>query len=560
MSKFVIYEVVPRLFNNSNSSNKWKGSIDENGCGKFNNFTEKALSEIKALGATHVWYMGVLEHATQSDYSAYGIKKDHPAVVKGKAGSPYAIKDYYDVDPDLAEDVTNRMSEFEQLIERTHKAGLKVIIDFVPNHVARQYHSDAKPKGIADLGENDHDEWFFSPLNNFYYLPGQPFSPSFDIQSYKEYPAKVTGNDQFTATPSETDWYETIKLNYGVNYVEGMQKQFDPIPDTWHKMRDILLFWAAKGVDAFRCDMVEMVPVEFWGWVIPQIKKKHPSILFIAEVYQPSEYRNYICNGKFDYLYDKVGLYDTLRGIMSRNHSAQGITYAWQKLGDISDRMLNFLENHDEQRIGSGFFCGSGMYAQPGMIVSATLTKGPVMIYFGQELGELGMDSEGFSGVDGRTSIFDYWSVKSIQNWINNGKFDGDKLSNEQKELRAFYKRLLNIANSEKAISEGLMYDLVYANLDNQNFNLRQQFAYIRKHKNDLLLIVVSFHDKDLHTEIRLPAEAFQYLDMKEGHTYECVDLLEESKQYPDVELSSKKMFQAIIPAWKGKIFKLKRK
>ncbi|MDR1584599.1 MAG: alpha-amylase family protein [Prevotellaceae bacterium] len=557
MSKFVIYEVIPRLFNNPVNANKWKGNIEENGCGKFNNFTEKALSEIKALGATHVWYMGIIEHATQTGYSAYGIRKDHPAVVKGKAGSPYAIKDYYDVNPDLAEDARNRMNEFEQLVERTHKAGMKVIIDFVPNHVARRYHSDAKPEGVSDFGENDHPEWFFSPLNNFYYIPGQPFNPGFDIQGYAEYPAKATGNDCFTASPNETDWYETVKLNYGVNYVEGMQKQFTPIPDTWNKMRDVLLFWASKSVDAFRCDMAEMVPVEFWGWVIPQVKKKYPEILFVAEIYQPAEYRNYICNGKFDYLYDKVGMYDTLRGIMSRNHSAQGITYAWQKLGDISGRMLNFLENHDEQRIGSGFFCGSGIYAQPGMIVTATLTQGPVMIYFGQELGELGMDSEGFSGVDGRTSIFDYWSVKSIQAWANDGKFDGGKLSAEQRELRHFYQKLLRIVTAEKAVSDGLMYDLVYANLDNLTFNSHHEFAYFRKRDDDLILVVVNFHDKELDTGVRIPSEAFQYFDMEEGRRYKCVDLLDETTVYPDVELSSQKMFRVVMPAWKGKIFKL---
>jgi len=242
MSKISIYQVLPRLFGNEITTNKQNGTIQENGCGKFNSFTPKALKEIKSLGITHVWYTGVIEHATQTDYSAFGIRKDHQGVVKGKAGSAYAIKDYYDVDPDLAENVETRMTEFEALVERTHKAGMKVIIDFVPNHVARQYHSDAKPKGVTDLGENDHSEWAFSPLNNFYYVTNQPFNPSFSVQGYIEFPAKATGNDQFTASPTQNDWYETVKLNYGVNYVEGGQKQFDPIPDTWFKMRDILLF------------------------------------------------------------------------------------------------------------------------------------------------------------------------------------------------------------------------------------------------------------------------------------------------------------------------------
>ena len=557
MSKISIYQVLPRLFGNEKTTNKQNGTIQENGCGKFNSFTPGALASIKSLGITHVWYTGVIEHATQTDYSSFGIRKDHPGIVKGKAGSAYAIKDYYDVDPDLAENVETRMAEFEALVDRTHEARMKVIIDFVPNHVARQYYSDAKPKGVADLGENDHPEWAFSPLNNFYYLPNQPFSPTFPVQGYTEYPAKATGNDQFTASPTLNDWYETVKLNYGVNYVEGSQKQFDPIPDTWFKMRDILLFWASKKIDGFRCDMAEMVPVEFWGWAISQIKQQYPDILFIAEVYNPAEYRNYICNGKFDYLYDKVGMYDMLRNVTSRNFPVREITNTWQALGGIENQMLNFLENHDEQRIGSGFFSGNGMYAQPAMIVAATLTQAPVMIYFGQELGEQGMESEGFSGMDGRTSIFDYWGLKSIQAWSNGGKFDGAKLSQDQKDLQEFYKKLLNIAITEKAITDGLMYDLVFANFENNKFNTHEQFAYFRKYEDELLLVVLNFDDKPLDTEVFFPFEAFQYLGLEEGQAYRVVNLLNDSDKFPLFTLSSKNPLLIHMPAWKGFILKL---
>lgn len=559
MSKFVIYQVIPRLFGNQNTTPKHNGTIEENGCGKFNSFTPKALKEIKSLGVSHIWYTGVIEHATQTDYTAHGIKKDHPAVVKGKAGSAYAIKDYYDVDPDLAENVENRMAEFESLVKRTHKADLKMLIDFVPNHVARQYHSDVKPKGVKDLGETDHSEWAFSPLNNFYYLPNQAFSPQFDIDGYTEFPAKATGNDQFTASPTKNDWYETVKLNYGVNYVEGSQKQFNPIPDTWFKMRDILLFWAKKKVDGFRCDMAEMVPVEFWSWAIGQVKVQFPEIIFIAEVYNPSEYRNYICNGKFDFLYDKVGMYDMLRKITSKNYPVFDITNTWQSLGGIENKMLNFLENHDEQRIGSGFFSGNGLYAKPAMIVAATLTQGPVMVYFGQELGEKGMYNEGFSGVDGRTTIFDYWGVKSIQNWINNGQFDGLRLTTEQKNLREFYRKLLQITLSEKAITDGVMYDLEFANFDNSKFNSHEQFAYFRKYESELLLIVLNFHDKHLETEIHFPLEAFQYLNMEEGHHYSCVNLLDPTEQFAEININSNEVFRTDIVAWEGKILKLKQ-
>ncbi|MGN0238862.1 MAG: alpha-amylase family glycosyl hydrolase [Paludibacteraceae bacterium] len=570
MTKTIIYQLLPRTFANFCTNRKNNGTIQENGCGKFNLITTKALREIKNLGATHVWYTGVIEHATQTDYSEFGITPDHPSVVKGKAGSPYAIKDYYDVDPDLAENVDNRMAEFEALIERTHKVGLKVIIDFVPNHVARQYHSDAKPAGIADLGEGDNPEWAFSPLNNFYYIPGEKFAPAFDVYDYTEDPAKVTGNDCFTAHPGHNDWYETIKLNYGVFYQGGGEKQFNPIPSTWLKMRDILRFWAAKGVDGFRCDMAEMVPVEFWEWVIPQIKdvewgvtttdaagkktyKKKTPIIFIAEVYNPTLYREFIFKGHFDYLYDKVGMYDYLRAVTSKNYPVEGITQQWQAVGDIQEHMLYFLENHDEQRIASGFFCGRGMCAQPAMIVAATLSTNPVMIYAGQELGEKGMDVEGFSGIDGRTTIFDYWGVKSIQAWANNGKWDGKGLDDEQQELRLFYQQLLTLTRNSKAITEGKMYDLEYAQAE--GFNKHEHYAYLRHCEEETLLIAINFDDKHAEMQIRIPAEAFAYL-----HIQPCTEV-----QFTDL-LSGQTFTRPFLPntpitlsleAWKGMILKI---
>lgn len=553
MAKHIIYQLLPRTFTNYTEHCVPNGDIEQNGCGKFNHITPKALREIRRLGATHVWYTGIIEHATQTDYSTYGIHRDCPAVVKGKAGSPYAIKDYYDVDPDLAEDIPNRMQEFEQLIARTHKAGLQVVIDFVPNHVARQYASDAKPEGVKDLGETDHPEWAFSPLNNFYYLP-ERLDPDFDIDGYEEIPAKATGNDCFSAHPTRNDWYETVKLNYGVFYQGGMEKQFCPIPDTWHKMLHILLYWARKGVDAFRCDMAEMVPVEFWGWVIPQVKELFPYIEFIAEVYQPELYRTYIYDGKFDYLYDKVGMYDYMRGVMSRGNSIEGITLQWQAVDDIRQHMLYFLENHDEQRIASGFFCGIGIYAQPAMIILTCLGDNPFMLYAGQELGELGMDSEGFSGVDGRTTIFDYWGVKSIQAWTNKGKFDGKHLTADQKDLRAFYQKVLNIATTERAITEGRMFDLEYAQTD--NFNKHEQYTFLRKHDNELLLIAVNFdaHEADMH--IRIPQAAFDYLQLTEQSPVIWTDLLT-GDTYEHTALQPDMPLQLSVPAWKGVILKL---
>lgn len=557
MSKFIIYQVLPRLFGNNNTTNKPHGSVEENGCGKFNDFTLKALKEIKVLGATHIWYTGIIEHATQTDYSAYGIRKDHPAVGKGKAGSPYAIKDYYDVDPDLAVDVADRMGEFEALIARTHKAGMKVIIDFVPNHVAREYCSDARPEGVQNLGEGDAEDKSFARNNNFYYLPRQKFKPSFDIQDYEEYPAKVTGNDRFTASPGINDWYETVKLNYGVDYLNGRQQHFDPVPDTWHKMLDILLFWAEKRIDGFRCDMAEMVPVEFWQWAIARVKKQYPAIIFIAEVYNPHEYRNYIFTGGFDYLYDKVGMYDLLRNIICHQDAASQITQAWQALSGIEHHMLHFLENHDEQRIASDFFAGNAWTIIPALIVSATLTKAPFMLYAGQELGERGMDAEGFSGLDGRTTIFDYWGVQSLQDWSNKGKFDGKLLSDEQKELRALYKKLLNLSLTEPAIAKGKMYDLQYANFNNPNYNTNRQFAYFRQYDKDLLLVAVNFANSAVDISINIPQDAFEYLALASSSEVEIQDLVD--KQYQlSTTLSADNQIKLTIPAHSGRILKIK--
>lgn len=529
--KIIIYQVFTRLFGNSNNHCINNGDIATNGCGKMLDFTLKALTEIKKLGITHIWYTGIIEHATQTDYSAYNIRPDHPAIVKGKAGSPYAIKDYYDVDPDIAGNVPERMKEFENLVNRTHRTGLKVIIDFVPNHVARQYCSDVQPDNKTQLGENDNPSCSFSPYNNFYYIPQTKLQGQFDMKGaatepYREYPAKATGNNCFSPTPNINDWYETVKLNYGVDYQNGGTCHFSPIPDTWYKMLDILLFWTSKKIDGFRCDMAEMVPVEFWEWAIPQVKKEYPHILFIAEVYNPNEYRNYLHRGKFDYLYDKVGLYDTLRGITCGYMSASSITHCWQSLNGIEKQMLNFLENHDEQRIASDYFAGDPYKAVPALIVSACMNTNPMMIYFGQEFGEPGMDNEGFSGRDGRTTIFDYWSVSSIRRWRNGGTFNGLMLSEEQKRLYSIYQRVLTLCNEEDAISKGVFFDLMYANLNGWRFNEHKQYAFMRKFNNELLFIIVNFDNQPIDIAVNIPSHAFDFLQMPQIESCQATDLL----------------------------------
>ena len=546
---------MPRTFTNFNETRRKNGSKEENGCGTFVAITPKVLQQIKDLGATHVWYTGVIRHAT-AEYN-------NPTITKGKAGSPYAITDYYDVDPDLAVDQEKRMAEFEGLIRRTHKAGLQVVIDFIPNHVSREYKSLCKPKGFRDLGEDDHPEWAFSPLNNFYYIPGERFQPTFAIEGYEEYPAKVTGNDCFTPHPTENDWYETVKLNYGVHYMGGGEKQFDPIPDTWQKMIKILNFWARKGVDAFRVDMAEMVPIEFWRWVIPYLHSFFPEVQFIGECYNPDLYRSFLDAG-FNYLYDKVGMYDYLRGVTSKNWPVSGLTQQWQRTDDIRDKMLYFMENHDEQRIASGFFCGRGMCAEPAMIVAATLGTNPVLIWAGQELGEKGMDLEGFSGMDGRTTIFDYWGVKSLQAWSNKGKWDGKGLDDEQKELRAFYQKLLTIARDNPAVAEGQMYDLEYA--QGEGFDPHEEYAYIRKHGDEVLLFVLNFHDRELPTKVRIPHEAFEYLKMNEMDKAVAEDLLTgnvltsmspKGRKQKSIAFNSTTPIEVTLPAWTGMILRI---
>ena len=554
MSKIILYQIFTRLFGNDNTQCVHNGSIEQNGCGKLANFTPEAFEAIKKLGTTHVWYTGVIEHATQTDYSSEGIRPDHKATVKGKAGSPYAIKDYYDIDPDLATDVPNRMKEFTQLVKRTHDAGLKMVIDFVPNHVARCYHSDAKPKNVVDLGEKDDTTLFFSPKNNFYYLPGTTLGGEVDWQDYTESPARATGNNRFDAYPSRNDWYETVKLNYGVNYLENERTDFYPFPSTWLKMRDILLFWAKKGVDGFRCDMAEMVPFQFWGWVIPIIKEKYPHIIFIAEVYNTWEYYNYVKHGKFDYLYDKVGLYDTLIGIIRHQQSASDITRTWQNLGELRNHMLHFMENHDEQRLASDFIVGHGRPALPAMLVSATIDTCPTMVYFGQELGERGMDAEGFSGRDGRTTIFDYWSVDTVRRWHDGGTFSGKELNEGERDLQAYYSRLLHIARDEKAIAEGEFFDLMYVNHFTAEFNPHRHYAFLRKHKNELLLIVANFDEWDTKVAVNIPGAAFDFFGLPSLESIEATELLTGTtlslKLWPDTPV------HLTLPGWSGAIVK----
>jgi glycosidase len=555
--KKVVYQVFTRLFGNKNSTNKSWGTIAENGVGKFNDFTDKSLTEIKNLGVTHIWYTGVPHHALVNDYTKYGISNDDPEVVKGRAGSPYAVKDYYSVNPDLAVDPSKRMEEFEALIARSHKNGLKVIIDIVPNHIARKYVGLNNPKGVRDFGADDNTSVEYDKNNNFYYIPGQPFQvPTSD--SYKplngeahplidgkfdENPAKWTGNGSRLAKPDINDWYETVKVNYGVrpdgtkDFPE-LPKGFDKksynehfefwknkdVPSSWKKFRDIALFWTAKGVDGFRYDMAEMVPYEFWSYMNSAIKMKNPDAFLMAEVYNPNEYRNYIYLGKMDYLYDKVATYDKLKEVVQGKSSADGLTNIQNSMADIESHMLHFLDNHDEQRLASPEFAGSGECGKPLMVVSATIGSAPTMLYFGQEVGEAGNENGGF-GTHSRTSIFDYVGVPNHQKWMNGGKFDGGLLSDKEKELRDFYKRLLNFTLK----SDGLMGQFEEIQTINRKETLNydeSKFAFVRWSAKEKLIIAVNFSkDKDADINLIIPAAIIAKWKLKDG-IYKVTDQL----------------------------------
>ncbi|AFL83107.1 glycosidase [Belliella baltica DSM 15883] len=558
MHKVVVYQVFTRLFGNTNTTNKPWGTLEENGVGKFSDFTDKALQEIKDLGVTHIWYTGVPHHAVIRDYSEIGISNDDPDVVKGRAGSPYAVKDYYNVNPDLANDPTKRLEEFEALIARTHQQGMKVLIDIVPNHVARHYEGKNNPEGVRDFGADDDLTVEYKRDNNFYYIPGKAFQVPEPLNDYKplggenhplsdgefeENPAKWTGNGSREAQPYLHDWYETVKINYGIKpdgtkdfpelpvqfREETHQAHYEfwqdkDVPDSWKKFRDIALYWTKKGVDGFRFDMAEMVPVEFWSYMNSAIKMENPDAFLLAEIYNPREYRNYIQLGKMDYLYDKVELYDTLKNIMQGRGSTDNLISIQQGLSDISGHMLHFLENHDEQRIASPEFVGKAEFAKPAAVLSATIDQAPMMIYFGQEVGEPGAENAGF-GTASRTSIFDYIGVPHHQRWMNEGEFDGGQLSPAEKDLRDFYKRLLNFSIKSPAMA-GNYAEIHSFNRTNTEWYNDRVYSYVRWSHDQQLIIVTNFDKSDsFGFELQIPASIIKAWGLEDGE-YELEEKL----------------------------------
>jgi len=501
--KQLIYQLLPRLWGN----------------GRFSGIDEASLAYFKSLGTDYLWCTGVVRHATTR--RDRGCKPSHPQIVKGDAGSPYAITDWYDVNPYLADDPKARMREFRALVDRVHGAGMKILIDFIPNHVARDYDSKAAPKGVRSLGKDDDTSVHWAPENDFFYYPGQALKlpEPYEGKPFQENPAKASGNC-FSPSPAVTDWYETIKINY-CDFHTG----------TWDKMLQVVLFWAGMGVDGFRCDMVELVPPQFMQWLIASVKEKYPGTCFVAEVYQKEKYRMYLDEVGFDMLYDKSGLYDTLRAVTCSGASAKGITWNWQFLGDMQPRMLNFLENHDEQRVASDFFCSSPERGYAALAVSLLLNTAPFMLYFGQEIGERGMDSEPFSGLNGRTSIFDWWTVESLQRL---GKeIRGEKgLSAHENQVLDTYKALLSLAKTP-VFAEGKTYDLCYCQ-DSERFHPDRHYAFLRSEGECCRLVVANFGERAEIT-VRIPPEALSWLGVKAVRTVYTVPV--EAFSYALVEV-----------------------
>lgn len=525
-----IYQLFVRTFGNKNTDPVFDGDKSQNGCGTFASINNNALNALKDLGITHIWLTGVIRHSSMTSYPELGIKSTNPLITKGKAGSPYSIVDYYDIDPDLAVNPEYRHEEFDDVVARIHEKGMKVIIDFVPNHLAREYKSLCKPLDEEEFGVNDNKDVAFNINNNFYYCPNQEFvvprqrdnettqaqnqssqSLVFDTQ-YKEFPAKASGNDVFSPSPSVNDWYDTVKLNYGVDY-QNNARCFEPIPNTWYKMFNIMMYWCERGVDGFRVDMAEMVPIEFWRWAIFLLRESY-DVTMIAEIYQPHMYKDYV-NAGFDYLYDKVGLYNTLENIYRYGSRADTITDVWNCLAGLGDAMLRFMENHDEPRLASKNFIGDAFKSLPAVIVSALMNRGPFMIYNGQESGEDAEGAVGFSGDDGRTSIFDYAVMPRHQKWMSNGKFDGSDFSDEQRRLYEFYSKLLNFRLTSSAINKGAFYDLMWVNPWYSNFDPQYVYAFLRYYDDERLLVVANFNmNESRRCEVKISEDALEYMRM----------------------------------------------
>ena len=528
----VIYQLFVRHFGNLNETRKPGGALAENGVGKFADINAAALDSLRELGITHLWLTGVLQQATRTDYTAQGQPADDPDICKGEAGSPYAIKDYFDVCPDYATDPAQRLEEFKALLARCHAHGLKTIIDFVPNHVSRAYRSDIRPE-LSFGAEDDHTQ-FCAWDNNFYYLrQGAPplrlptaGRPGCDglFDGEMEF-GRVTGNNAATWTPGPNDWYETVKLNYGWNFQlgrpgDGAFPAGKKPPRTWAQMESILAYWQGFGVDGFRCDMAHMIPMAFWREAIAQARGRDAGVLFVAEAYDndptkltDGNVHEALLAAGFDAVYDDPS-YKVLKGIYDDGKWANDLDALINNSAHFH-HSLRYAENHDEVRLASPRNW-QGLGGSAGPAVSAILFglgRGPIMLYNGQETGEPALGSEGYGGDDGRTTIFDYWSLPTLQGWVNGHRYDGAQLSPRARELRSRYAALLG-ALRDPNFQTGSITPLNDLNRDNPDYGrLKDETAsghwlcsYLRGdlEKGSAALVVVNLHPTATMQDVRI--------------------------------------------------------
>ncbi|HYJ05533.1 MAG TPA: alpha-amylase family glycosyl hydrolase [Chthoniobacterales bacterium] len=614
-SRICIYQLFVRLFGNTNETRKQNGTLADNGVGRFADINPAAIRSIREMGFTHIWLTGVLQQATATDYSEFGQPADDPDLLKGLAGSPYAIKDYFDVCPDYARKPAERLKEFRHLLDRLHAHDLKAIIDLVPNHVARSCDSSVKPDcnfgSCGRAGAGDDVTKFFDPQNNFFYLTpdangpplrlptcpdGVPVSPTCQVPGMKcdgffegeKTFGRVTGNNVASWTPHLNDWYETVKLNYGFDFTDPSKSVREypnawspdkPIPDTWKKMDQVIAHWQAVGVDGFRCDMAHMVPPEFWSWVIAQARARRPEVFFIGEAYDddPSKVPGSdpvvsqlnwgkgnvlfdLLNAGFDAVYDAPA-YRALKRIYDGSGWANDID---RDIADdfICHNSVRYAENHDEVRLAAQSEWGrlSMDVGRPVSAILYGLSRGAVMLYNGQEVGEPAAGAEGFGGDDARTSIFDYWSMPELVKWVNDHHYDGAGLSPQQKSLRSFYSRLINLVG-EPAFRDGKFFALNPANRDNPAFGRlpgeeasgHWLYAFLRYDPAtpQRFLVVANLHPTIVLRDVRilLPENALHFLDLSDPLANPKLKLIEWlSEESIGIRLTSPEAVNSGIP------------
>ncbi len=495
-----IYQVAPRTY-----------AAQGNGAalaGKLSDMTTDRLREIRDLGIDYLWLTGVLEHAARA--------QTDPDVVKGEAGSYYAIYDNWDVSSEIG-----TMADFEAVIERAHSVGLRVLIDFVANHTARLHRTDVVCKQHLDFGRGDRTEVAFDRDNNYYYMPNTSFTPptqtgsagsdgAFDTDIFTpgiqlESPARVTGNDIVSPNPPISDWFETVKLNYGWDLI-NKRANYSPRPRTWNQMIDVARYWVEKGVDGFRVDFAHAVPIEFWRTFAAELKAVQPQVFLLAEAYE-TDYRMKLpgftfydmLDAGFDSVYNSAMYWAMHNQVQRPGDMRSAVPNRSPALAaNIVNRGFQFtqyLENHDEERVASRTFAPwigeRAQRAELGLAYTAYLglMPGNLLMHGGQELQEDASVFGSYAGDNGKTSIFDYVYQSQTRLWQSGNR------PQWMIDFRQRYRDLLALKRlpAFSAIHKESVPSLV--DLDGPN-NYKEQSnwisSYIRFQGNDAYLVVTN--------------------------------------------------------------------